>query len=209
MIRFNSMTTVRGWSLLCATVGLLVPGAVRADETVKTATLTPQLAQQLAQLSGVTPATISYKQLLAMNAGGRQKPVEIGGRSYPFAIRLGATLSPNVKFIGGADLTIPSLGLGANWAGRLDAEAIVSANIGGNSTLVPLTFNEVYFAPVKSGSVRFYGGAGIGLFIGSDTNFGGKVFGGARFSQQISGEIGVLFPGQGDGIVTAQVRVSL
>ena len=196
MIRFSHSAIVRGISAVCGTAGLLATsGAVRADETIKTVTLTPQVAQQLAQITsaGVSPTSVSYKKLLLMNAARGQNPVEIGGRSYPFAIRLGATVSPNVKFVGGADLTIPSLGFGKNWVGRLDAEAIVSANLGGNSTLIPLTINEVYFSPTKTDSFRLYGGFGIGIFIGSDTGFGGKVFGGARFSQHLSGEIGVNF----------------
>jgi hypothetical protein len=131
------------------------------------------------------------------------------GRRYPFAIRLGALLSPRTKFAGGVDVTFPSLGLAPGWVGRADAEAIVSANFGGISTLVPVTFDEVYYAPERSGAVRFYGGGGIGPYFGEVTRFGGKLFVGANFSRQLSGEVGVHFAGRGDALVTAQIRIPL
>lgn len=129
------------------------------------------------------------------------------GRRYPFAIRLGALLSPRTKFMGGIDITFPSLGIASGWVGRVDAEAILSANFGGISTLVPVTFNEVYYAPERSGSVRFYGGGGIGPYFGEVTRFGGKLFIGANFTPHLSGEVGVHFAGQGDALISAQVRV--
>jgi hypothetical protein len=204
MIRFNVMTIGKSSAALCGAAGLLALGnTAQAQTNVKTATLTPQAAQQLSQVSqaGIPIGTASYAEMLALDAGRRQNTVDIAGRDYPFAIRLGAMLSPRIKFVGGADLTVPSLGIGHNWVGRFDAEAIVSANFGGNSTVVPLTFDEVYFRP--------YAGLGVGPYIASTTRFGGKLFVGARFSQRISGEGSLHFSGAGDPLFVLQVRTSL
>lgn len=131
------------------------------------------------------------------------------GRRYPIAIRLGAMVSPRTKFAGGVDVTLPGVSIGHGWTGRVDAEAIVSANFGGITTLVPLTIDQVYYAPERTGSVRFYGGAGIGPYFGEVTRFGGKLFVGANFTRHLSGEVGVHFAGSGDALVTTQVRFPL
>ncbi|MCW3098840.1 MAG: hypothetical protein JWL77_4458 [Chthonomonadaceae bacterium] len=212
MIRCNRTMIGKSSAALCGTTGLLaLANTAQAQTTVKTATLTPQVAQQLTQVSqaGIPAGTASYAEMLALDAGGRQNTVDIAGRAYPFAIRLGAMLSPRIKFVGGADLTIPSLGIGQNWVGRIDAEAIVSANFGGNSTVVPLTFDEVYFSPSKTSGLRPYAGLGVGPYFASTTRFGGKFFVGARFSQRISGEASLHFSGAGDPLLVLQARTSL
>lgn len=212
MVRCNVNTFGKGSAALLGVTGMLAfSGVAQAQTSVKTATLTPQVAQQLTEVSqaGIPAGTTSYAELLAINAGGRQNTVDIGGRTYPFAIRLGAMVSPRVKFVGGADLTFPRYGIGPNWVGRIDAEAIVSANFGGNSTVIPLTFDQVYFSPNKTGSLRPYAGVGVGPYFASTTRFGGKLFVGARFSQQISGEASLHFSGAGDPLFVLQVRTSL
>jgi hypothetical protein len=212
MTRCNVTMIGKSSAALCGTVGLLaLANTAQAQSSMKTATLTPQVAQQLTQVSqtGIPIGTASYAEMLALDAGGRQNTVDIAGRDYPFAIRLGAMLSPRIKFVGGADLTVPSLGIGRHWVGRFDAEAIVSANFGGNSTVVPLTFDEVYFSPSKTSGFRPYAGLGVGPYIASTTRFGGKLFVGARFSQRISGEGSLHFSGAGDPLFVLQVRTSL
>jgi hypothetical protein len=203
------MTIGKSGAALFGAAGLLTLGhSAQAQTTVKTATLTPEAAQQLTQVAqaGIPNA---YTEMLAVDAGARQNTVDIGGRAYPFAIRLGAMVSPRIKFVGGADLTLPSLGVGRHWAGRIDAEAIVSANFGGNSTVVPITFDEVYFSPQRTSSFRPYVGLGVGPYIASTTRFGGKLFVGARFSQRLSGEAAVHFSGDGDALAILEVRTSL
>ena len=210
MIRCNFMTVGKSGAALLGAAGTLICGAAQAQTGVQTATLPPQAAAQLTQISraGIPAGTASYAELLAMNAGGQDNTVKVAGRTYPFAIRLGAVVSPRVKFIGGADLTLPQYGLGANWAARVDAEAIVSANLGGNSTVIPLTFNEVYFSPNASASHSPYAGFGIGPYFGDTTRFGGKIFVGARVSPRLSGELSLHFPGYGDPLLAAQLRGS-
>ncbi len=123
-------------------------------------------------------------------------------------LRVGAMVSPRTKFIGGLDVTIPGLGFGTNYSTRVDADAIVSANIGGVSTLIPLTINEVYSKGLITGT-RFYGGAGVGAYIGKVTRLGGKIFVGVDLAGRISGELGVHFSGFGDPLLTLQARLPL
>lgn len=211
MVRCNIKTFGKGGAALLGTAGLLAFGNMAQAQEVKTAKLTPEAAQQLAQVAhpGCAAGQPAYAELMNMGAIGYQNPVEIGGREYPFAIRLGAAVSPRIKFVGGADLAIRHLGIGRNWTGRVTAEAIVSANFGGNSTVVPITFDEAYYFPEKVGSLRPYVGFGLGPYIGDTTRFGGKIFVGARFSQQISGEATLHFTGYGDPLFVLQARTSL
>ena len=207
MVPCNVMTVGKGGVALIGAAGLLALGnPARAQGSVKTAVLPSQAAQQLTQIShvGLPAGTASYAELLAMNAGRQDSTVEIAGRSYPLAIRLGAMISPQVKFVGGADLTLPRLGFGSNWVGRVDAEAIVSANLGGNSTLVSLAFDQVY-----QNADKLYFGAGVGPYFGDSTRLGGKIFVGSRFSPKTSGEASLHFVGGGDPLFILQVRQSL
>lgn len=154
----------------------------------------------------LTPALASA--LGAPAARGGQVP-GVGSLSpFPIALRLGAMVSPRTKFAGGIDITFPRIGIGPGWETRADADAIVSANLGGVSTLVPLTIDEIYSKGLIGGN-RIYLGGGIGPYIGSQTRFGGKVFVGADFARHLGAEVGVHFPGSSNTLVTAQIRVSM
>jgi hypothetical protein len=125
---------------------------------------------------------------------------------YTIALRLGAAVAPRTRFVGGIDVTLPRLSLGANWSTRIDAEAIVSANFGGVSTLIPLTFNQIYSKGLVSGT-RLYGGVGIGPYFGEITRFGGKLIFGAGLSQKIGLELNLHFPGFDDPYLTILARL--
>ncbi len=125
---------------------------------------------------------------------------------YTIALRLGLSVSPRTRFAGGIDVSLPRLSLGKGFTTRIDAEAIVSANFGGISTLIPLTFNQVYSKGLVA-STRVYVGAGIGPYFGEITRFGGKVFVGAGLSEKVGIELGVHFPGFDDPLATVQVRL--
>jgi hypothetical protein len=219
MIRCNVKTLGKSSAaLLFGAAGVLaLPTMAQAQSNVRTGALTPQVAQQLSQISPAaraanldsTEATDPHPEMVVLNAAARQNTVDIGGRDYPFAIRLGAMVSPRIKFVGGADLTLRNLGIGRHWVGRIDAEAIVSANFGGNSTVVPVTFDEIYFSPSKTSGFRPYAGFGIGPYFASTTRFGGKLLVGARFSQRLSGEAAVHFSGDGDALLILEARTSL
>lgn len=125
---------------------------------------------------------------------------------YTIALRLGLSVSPRTRFAGGIDVSLPRLSIGSGWTTRIDAEAIVSANFGGISTLIPLTVNQVYSKGLVS-STRVYGGFGIGPYFGEITRLGGKIFVGAGLSQKIGVELGVHFPGFDDPMVVVQARL--
>lgn len=126
---------------------------------------------------------------------------------FPLALRLGAMLSPRTAFAGGIDATIPGIHLLPGFSTRVDADAIVSAGLRRTSTLVPLTFNQIYNLnlPVSS---RVYAGAGIGPYIGDTTRFGGKLILGAEFSR-LGLEGNIHFAGIGDPLFTIQARIGL
>jgi hypothetical protein len=126
---------------------------------------------------------------------------------FPVALRLGAMVSPRLKFDGGVDVTIPGLHLLPQMTTRIDADAIVSANFSGISTLVPVTFGQIYNLnlPVSS---RVYLGGAIGPYFGDVTRFGGKIIVGAEFSR-FGLEGNVHFAGTGNTLLTVQARIGL
>jgi hypothetical protein len=126
---------------------------------------------------------------------------------FPIALRLGALVSPRFKFDGGIDATIPGVHLFPGLSTRVDADAIVSANFGGVSTLVPVTFDQIYNLNLPVGS-RVYVGAGIGPYFGDRTRFGGKLIAGAEFNR-IGLEGNLHFAGTGDTLFTVQARIGL
>ncbi len=121
------------------------------------------------------------------------------------AIRLGAMVSPRVKFVGGLDATFPRLTLIPGLTTRVDLDAVVSANFGGITTIVPLTLDQVYSRGLASGT-RVFVGAGIGPYFGEVTRFGGKLFVGANFTRRLGAEVDVDFSGSGDPLLVLLAR---
>ena len=134
-------------------------------------------------------------------------PVSVASKIVPIAIRLGAMVSPRTKFVGGADFSFPNAKIGPFYP-RIDAEAIISANFGGITTLVPVTFNLVYSKSLPVGT-HIYGGAGIGPYFGEVTRFGGKLFVGGDISRTFGLEGDLQFAGQGDALFTISARLGL
>lgn len=127
---------------------------------------------------------------------------------FPVSLRLGAQISPRLKFVGGVDVTLSGVHIIPALQTRIDADAIVSANFKRISTLIPVTFDQIYSKGLVAGT-RIYVGGGIGVYIGEITNFGGKVFVGGDFTSRFGGEVDLHFAGLGDPLVTAQLRVGL
>ncbi|HEV2473899.1 MAG TPA: hypothetical protein VGS41_14585 [Chthonomonadales bacterium] len=139
-------------------------------------------------------------------AAGRK---QVGALSpFPLYLRLGLMFSPRTKFDGGVDLTLSGLHLTPDLSSRIDADVIVSANFGGISTLIPITFDQIYSHGLVTGNQLYIGG-GIGPYIGKVTRFGGKLLAGVNFTSRLGAEVDVHFPGWGDPLVTAQVRLGL
>lgn len=127
---------------------------------------------------------------------------------FPIALRLGVMLSPNTKFVGGADVTLNGLKLLPGFSSRIDADVFLDLNRRGVSTLIPVTFDQVYTKNIVLGS-RVYIGGGVGAYIGEVTRFGGKVFVGAGLKSNLGIEGTAHFYNTGEPLLTIQARVSL
>lgn len=210
----RNLCTLSSLTALLA-IGLTIPAS--ADKTapaersssknVSTRWHTPQVepAMRVASADALQAALATNAVAAPAAARGGQVSDILPGT--PVWLRLGLSVSPRTKFVGGADITLPQLSLGPGFVTRIDAEAVVSANFGGVSTLVPVTFDQVYSKGLVSGT-RTYIGAGIGPYIGEVTRFGGKIFVGAT-QGRIGGEFGVHFTGFGDPLLTLQARFRL
>ena len=127
---------------------------------------------------------------------------------FPVSLRLGALLSPRTKFDAGIDASIPGLHLLPNFNTRVDLDVIFSANLGGVTTLVPVTFDQIYSKGLVGGT-RVFAGAGIGPYFGDKTRFGGKLLFGADVTSRIGAEVDVHFAGVGDPLVSLVARIGL
>ncbi len=163
----------------------------------------PPVSLQIAQI----PQSVLQGAAVTAPRGGQLDPVSVASKVVPIAIRLGALVSPRTKFVGGADFSFPNAKFGGFYP-RIDAEAIISANFGAVSTLVPITFNAVYSKTLPAGT-HLYGGAGIGPYFGEVTRFGGKLFVGGDFNRSLGVEADLQFAGQGDALVTIAARIGL
>ena len=125
----------------------------------------------------------------------------------PIGLRLGAAISPRIKFAGGVDVTIPGLHFARGLSTRVDFDAIAAANFHGISTLFPLTFDQVYRISLPAGSGIYVGG-GVGPYFGEVTRLGGKLLIGGSITPRFGLEGTVHFQGIGDSIATVQARTT-
>ncbi len=126
----------------------------------------------------------------------------------PLHLRLGLTLTPNVDFDGGLDVIVPGLHLLPQLKTRVDLDVLAGVNFKGISTMVPLTFDQVY-TPSLTGVSGFYFGGGIGPFFGNNVHFGGKVFAGASLTNRLGIEGDAYFDDQGDTVLGLMLRVAI
>lgn len=172
-------------------------------------------AQQPSASAQPASYTVEYQPSLSLESPGRrssracQVPLPPVGDAVPFrlAVRLGALVSPRFKFDGGVDVTLGGLRLIPGLTSRVDADAIVSANFGGVSTLIPITFDQIYRLDLPASS-RVYVGGGAGVYLGDRTRFGGKLIAGAEFNR-FGVEGNLHFAGSGDSLLTVQARFRL
>lgn len=126
----------------------------------------------------------------------------------PLHLRVGLTLSPHVDFDGGLDVIVPGLHLLPQLKTRVDLDVLAGVNFKGISTLVPLTFDQVY-TPSLTGVSGFYFGGGIGPFFANNVHFGGKVFAGASLTSRLGIEGDAYFDDQGDTVLGLMLRVAV
>jgi hypothetical protein len=181
------------------------PTVLKADRVTSSITV-PDFSHLNRTESSLLLQSSPLKSLsLTSSCGGQVVGANNRISPYPIALRLGAMLSPRSKFDGGADITFPNLTVIRGMTSRLDVDAIVAANLGGLSTIVPITFDQIGYSG-EVGSKRIYFGAGIGAYISDVTRFGGKVFAGADFSSHFGLEVTGHFSGWGDTLLTVQTR---
>ena len=119
-----------------------------------------------------------------------------------FRIRAGIMTLPQGGFVGGVDFEVPSLHL-FGLTTRIDGEAIFF-----NKTSFPITINEIYSKGLFHG-LKIYVGAGAGIFMGEQSRFGAKAFGGIDLTSKFGIEGDVYFAGSGVSQVGFMVRLSL
>ncbi len=193
---------------LLAGAGLMTPHLARAADAGTSGvvgTTEPRTLAARLNARTVQPETATPLALTASRAG----QIGVGTFSpFPIALRLGANVSPRTRFAAGVDVLLPRLPLLPGFQSRIDLDAIFSVNFGGVSTIVPLTFDQIYSHGL-AGGIRVYGGGGIGPYFGDVTRFGGKLLVGADFTSRLGAEADVHFSGAGDALVTVQLRVGL
>ncbi len=168
----------------------------------------PVFALALAAASGANAQQLGKMQLQLQPRVAQLQAIGAIPQLVPVHIRLGAEVSPRVKFDGGIDFTIPGLHISPRLSTRIDLDAVVSANFGRVTTLFPLTIDEIY-SPQIIGLNAFYAGVGIGPYLGERTRFGGKILAGATLAHSIGLEGTMHFAGFGDPLFTLQLRFPL
>ena len=205
--------------LAAAVLGLCVagiaPGAgARADGELAeraggaSALARPSLSERIGRSSDYQPAFhLDYFHRGAANDCQVPLPPVGAISPFPLALRLGAMVSPRGRLDVGIDGTIKGLNLIQNASSRVDLDVILSANFHGVSTLVPLTFDQIFQLKLPAGG-QIYAGGGLGVYFSDTTRFGGKLIIGAEFSK-IGVEGNIHFSGSGDPLYTVQARIGL
>ena len=166
-LHYNRIGSVAGGGGAPVLVGLTAlllacaPAPVRAEEAA--------LASASAStdvFARVVPVTLTTTE----RKGGQLGPLSLIPNPFPLHLRLGAMLSPRPKFDGGIDVTL-GRGILPSLTTRIDADAIVSANFHGISTLVPVTLDQIYSKGLLGGN-RIYFGAGLGPYIAENALLG-------------------------------------
>src|SRR5262249_23936811 len=151
---------------------------------------------------------------LAANAVALPEPAPRAGQAgvvsslspFPIAVRLGAMISPNLRFLGGVDVLVRGFHPFPRWDLRVGGEAIVDADVNDVSTLFPVTLDLIYNKALLAGS-KFYAGAGIGPYFGDTTRFGGKLLVGFALTSNLAAEAELHYPGDSELPLTVMLRL--
>jgi hypothetical protein len=119
--------------LFCFALSVIASGMAKAD---------PIIADNHTSLANV---------VLSSAAVGQMPEVVQGSPLALLSFHAGAMLSPRGGGLVGLDASMPSLSLGYGMKGRLDADVIFKANLGGIDTIVPVTFDQIFYSPSVAG----------------------------------------------------------
>jgi hypothetical protein len=134
----------------------------------------------------------SLAALLTSNSIGRRMQAN-ASPIQNLSLRGGVMFSPRGAGVAGLDFDLPTLSLGNGWHGRLDADVIFKANLGGINTAVPVTFDQLYYSPNAAGGHNVYYGGGVGVVLGGDAVFDGKLVLGTELTSKVGAELNVHF----------------
>lgn len=123
---------------------------------------------------------------------GQDAPTTTDPVTY-LAFRAGAMVTPRGPALVGLDASFPRLSIGRGWHGRLDVDVIIKANFAGTDTVVPITFDQIYYRNT-TGNNDVYGGFGLGAILGAgDALFDGKLILGTTLGRRFSAEVNINF----------------
>lgn len=149
----------------------------------------------------------AFVKTATINRTFGQAPATVNPVTY-LSIHAGAMVAPRGAGLAGVDASIPSISLGNGWHGRLDADVIFKANLGGIDTIIPITFDQVYYSAGGAGSHNVYYGGGVGAVLGGNTVFDAKLILGTELTNKIGGELNVHFT-ERDTLVCLFARIHL
>jgi hypothetical protein len=159
-----------------------------------------------AQSTG-TVERVSLARLITSNSISR--PMQASASPLQnLTVRGGVMFSPRGAGVAGVDFDLPSVSLGSGWRGRLDADVIFKANLGGINTAVPVTINQIHVSPNAAGEHNVYYGGGVGAILGGHATFDGKLILGTDLSNKLSVEVNAHFT-EGDTLLMALARFHL
>jgi len=159
-------------------VGILAPAIFGAAGSARAQTIALSNPQSLASLVN----SYEFSRYAASKAPST-------GSATAASLRGGAMVSPRGAGLVGVDISLPNVAIaGTGWHGRLDADAIIVASFSGERTVVPFTFNMMYYDPNAAAGHNVYFGAGLGAIVGKGSKIDGKLILGTEVTRTLAGE---------------------
>lgn len=148
--------------------------------------------------------TIRLARFMAPPATARRAAAPAGSDTVYLTLRGGAMVSPRGAGLAGVDFSLPSITLGTDWHGRVDADVIFKANLGGVNTIIPATFDLLHYDPTH----RVYFGGGAGAVFGGNTRLDAKLILGTELVSKLGAEVNLHFT-ERNTLVTILARIHL
>ena len=120
----------------------------------------------------------------------------------------GAMFGPRFGGLVGIDASIPGLNMGNGFHSRIDADVIFKANFAGIDTVVPVTFDQLWYSPNAASGHNMYLGAGVGAVLSGPITYDVKLIAGTELTNKLGAEVNVHLTGH-DTLWTAFVRLHM
>ena len=151
-------------------------------------------------------ATVAVIAMLGLAAAAQAQTSFL--RSSGIALHGGAMLSPRGALLVGGDMRMDNESFLPGFQGRLDVDVITKANFGGIDTIVPVTFDQVLYAPRAGRFTTTYFGGGLGAVLSGPAVFDGKLLMGMDLSQRLGVEADLHFT-EHDTLFTVFARLKM